>query len=73
MGFKISGIDLTDAVINTELRVGVLEKIVTKIANEMQRGVLMTPVTQDDLDRFREETIKELQNKYPEADIKKKS
>lgn len=65
MGINIGGVDLLESTINTELRIGTLEKIVQHLLTRMTPGVL----SQMDVDRFRDETIAEMQKKYPEAGI----
>lgn len=65
MSIKVGGIDLTSSVINTELRLGILEKIVQQLANYAPPGAL----NQELIERFRRETFEEMQNKYPDAGL----
>ena len=69
MSIKIGGIDLTDAVINSEYRIGVLEKIVEKLAQHTPPGTL----SQEFIDAARDQTLAEMQKKYPDAGLKKES
>jgi hypothetical protein len=54
--FGLSRISLTDSIIiDLEQRLGILEKIVKKVIES----------DQEDLNKFEEDTLKELQQKYP--------
>lgn len=70
MGIKIGGIDIAESTINNELRIGVLEKIVTHLLNRMGPTA---GLTQDDINRFKKETATELQGKYPGAGLELKN
>jgi len=65
MSIQIGGIDLAQGVIDTQFRLGVLEKIVEHLLNRAAPGSL----TEADLERFRAITVQELQRKYPQAGI----
>ena len=65
MSIKVGGIDLASSAINTELRLGVLEKIVQQLANYAPPGAL----SQELIERFRKETFEEMRKKYPEAGL----
>lgn len=65
MPIKIGGIDVTDALVNTEMRVGVLEKIVEHLLARATPG----SITSEDIDRFRKAVVEQMQRKYPEAGI----
>ena len=67
MGMKIAGIDIVDGVLNAEFRILVLEKIVERLVNKLGDGFL----TQVELEQFRDQALKELQEKYPDAGVKK--
>jgi hypothetical protein len=67
MSIKIGGIDLADAVINSEYRIGVLEKIVERLAQYAPPGC----ISQGFIDEARDKTLKEMQKKYPDAGLKK--
>lgn len=64
MGIKLGGIDIGAALVNAELRLGTLEKMVEALLNKRQ-------LDSATIEAFREETLKELQEKYPEAGIKR--
>ncbi len=65
MSVSIGGIDLAASAINTELRLGVLEKLV-------ERLFLFVPpeaISQEDVEQMRKEAFEELQKKYPNAGL----
>ena len=68
MGIQIGGIDVANAVIDAEFRLNVLEKVVDKLLSVAPPGTL----TGQDIEKFRDESIAILQNKYPSAGITKK-
>ena len=68
MSISIGGIDLTDSVINTEFRLGVLERVVDKLLRVAPAGTL----TDQDMKHIREAVMNDLQKKYPDAGIKPK-
>jgi len=70
MGIKVGGIDLTESTINNELRLAVLEKLVEHLLGKLGANA---GLNQKDVERFRAEALKELQQKYPEAGIKAKT
>lgn len=65
MGVSIGGIDLANGIISCELRIGIHEKIINHLLSRMPAGT----ISQSDVDRFRRQTIQELQQKYPDAGI----
>jgi hypothetical protein len=65
MGLKVGGIDLANSLIDAEFRISVLERIIEKLINQLGKQSL----TQEDIERFKEDTLKQLQKKYPEAGI----
>jgi len=67
MGIQIGGIDITNELINTKLRLGVLEKIVQALLDQSAP----LSITQNDIEKFREQTLTELQGEHPDAGIKK--
>lgn len=69
MGIKVGGIDIADALINAELRLGVLERIVERLAQAAPPGAL----SDSDIERFRKEEFLNLQKKYPQAGLVWKS
>ena len=68
MGISVGGINLAEAAIDAQLRVGVLEKIVEHLLNRLGQGA----ISQQDIECYREQTIKDLQTKYPQAGIRMK-
>lgn len=69
MSLSIGGIDLTDSIINTEFRLGVLERVVERLLRVAPLGT----VTDSDMKKIREDVLESLQKKYPEAGITTKS
>lgn len=67
MSIRIGGIDLADSVINAEYRIGVLEKIVQQLAQYAPPGA----ISQDFIEKARDQTLSEMQQKYPDAGLKK--
>lgn len=65
----IGGIDLTDSIINTEFRLGVLERVVDKLLRVAPPGAL----SEQDMMCIRDEVLKAMQKKYPDAGISQKS
>ena len=68
MGINIGGIDITNSVLNSELRIAILEKTV-QLLIERSTG---TPITQAEIDMIREAALNDLMEKYPNAGIQKK-
>lgn len=64
---NIGGINLTDSIINTEFRIGVLEKIVEQLASQTYAGNF----SQQSIEKARETTLLEMQKKYPDAGLEK--
>ncbi len=67
MSIKIGGIDLSESVINSEYRISVLEKVVDLLIQRTNAGI-----SQQEIEQIREQSIKELNDKYPNAGIHKK-
>ncbi len=65
MPIKFAGIDLADSAINTEFRVGVLERLVDRLLRQAPPGT----VTEADMEAIRKEVLESLQRKYPDAGI----
>ena len=65
MGISIGGIDLAQTTLDTQLRLGTLEKLLQHLLTRVGPGI----VSQQDIDRYRQQTLAELQKKYPEAGI----
>ena len=62
MSISMNGIDLASSAIDSEFRLGVLEKIVEKIAGS-------SSLTQEDIERMKTQTFEELKKKYPSAGL----
>jgi len=69
MGINIGGIDIAQSTLDAEYKIAVLEKIVEKMLNKM--GGLAI-ISEAELNAIRENALKELQIKYPNAGLKKK-
>lgn len=65
MSIRIGGIDLTDAVINAEFRISVLEIIIERLAQAAPPGT----ITNDFIKDAREKTLSDMQKKYPDAGL----
>lgn len=65
MSPKVTGIDLPDAVINLEFRLGILEEIVGQLVALAPPG----SVTDELMHEVREATFQNLRAKYPEAGL----
>jgi hypothetical protein len=68
MGINIGGIDIAQSTLDNEFRVLVLEKIVQKLINQMGGTSVLSA---SELEQIRTESFKELQNKYPNAGLKR--
>ena len=68
MGINIGGIDITNSVLNSELRIAILEKTVQLLIERSTE----TPITQTEIDLIREAAKQDLIKKYPDAGIQKK-
>lgn len=69
MSIRIGGLDLTDSVINLEFRMGVLERLVDRMATFVPPGA----ITQADVERMREDVMKDLQKRFPDLGITPKN
>lgn len=67
MSIRIGGIDPVQSVIDLELRIGILEKLISLAT---QRGLVLS---QNDVDSAREKTMSELQSKYPQLGLEVKN
>lgn len=65
MGISIGGMDLANTALDTQLRLGTLEKMLEHLLTRVDPGV----ISQQDIDRYRHQTLLELQKKYPEMGI----
>lgn len=66
MSIKVGGIDIATSAINAELRIGILERIVERLAQHTSPGI----ISQDDIEKMKKETFEELKKKYPDAGLK---
>ena len=69
MGISICGIVVTDALINSEYRLGVLERIIDRLIRAAPPGT----ITDADMAVIRKEVLRSLRQKYPDAGISEKS
>ena len=60
---------LLSSVVNSEIRIVVIEKI---LAHILSNNSALNKPTQSDVERFKKNAIIEIQNKYPNNDIKAK-
>lgn len=65
---NVGGINITDSVINTEFRLGVLERIVDKLLRVAPPGTLSV----SEMESIRAEVLSAMKKKYPEAGITSK-
>lgn len=65
---QIGDINVVESLINSELRLGTLEKIFDYILNHNVHSI--NKPTQLDIDEFKNKTISEIQSKYPNSGIK---
>ncbi len=65
MGISVGGINLGLEIVNTEQRVGVLERLVEELMNNR-------PVSPQKLEQIKDEVMRDLQKKFPNAGIEKK-
>ena len=59
------GINLTDSIINSEFRIGVLEKIV----DDLIKTNYASDFSQQSIEDAKEKTLSEMQKKYPDAGL----
>ena len=58
MGIQVGGMDLANELLNALHRIGTLEKMVEALINNRS-------IDQSDIDRFKDESFKELQKRIP--------
>jgi len=66
---KTNTIDFADSMINSEFRIGVLERIIDHIIQRSPPGL----ITANDLEVIRKTALSDLQRKYPDAGLITKS
>jgi len=67
MSISVGGINIIDSIINSEYRITILEMIVDRLLQKVPAGTL----TNQDIEKIRNDTIELLQKKYPTAGITK--
>ena len=63
MSISVGGINIIDSIINSEYRITILEMIVDRLLQKVPAGTL----TNQDIEKIRNDTIELLQKKYPTA------
>ena len=63
---QIGDINVVESLINTELRLGILERAFDFV---MSNNYSLTKPSQQDLAKFREQSLADLQKKYPNMGI----
>ena len=66
---KIGDINITDHILNTEMRLSVLEKVFDYI---VQNNYSLAKPSKQDLENFRSQALSDLQERYPNMGIQKK-
>ncbi len=69
MGISIGGIDIAQSALDSEYRILILEELVEKLINKMGGQSVLSNA---ELEAIRENALKKLQTKYPEAGLTKK-
>lgn len=72
MSIKIGGIDIANSVINLEFQISKLSKIVEMMLNR-NLSVFSPAITPQDIKKIEEDVFEELNRKYPEAGLTKKT
>ncbi len=68
MGIKIGDVDVASQIMESEYRIGVLERVIDLLLARFP-SVGATPVTQLEMDRIRQSVVEQLQKKYPNSGI----
>jgi len=66
---QIGDINVVDSIINTEIRLAVLERAFDFI---LSNNYSLTKPSQNDIDNFRKQALKDLQTRYPNMGIQAK-
>jgi len=66
---QIGDIDVVNTLINTEIRLSVLEKAFDFI---LSKNYSLTKPSQQEIEKFRQDALKELQTRYPNMGIQGK-
>ncbi|MBA6156749.1 hypothetical protein H3Z83_09505 [Tenacibaculum sp. S7007] len=69
MGINIGGVDIAQSALDSEYRILILEELVEKLINKMGGQNLLSSA---ELEKIRENSLKKLQAKYPNAGLEKK-
>ena len=65
MSLEVGGINLVEAIVNAEYKIGVLERLVNRLAHAAPESEITNAIVEE----FRRETLEELKKKYPNAGI----
>lgn len=66
---QIGDINVVESIINTEIRLAVLERVFDFVMNN---NYSLTKPSQQDIENFRKQAIKDLQSRYPNMGIQAK-
>jgi hypothetical protein len=72
MSIQVGNINVINELIDTRFKVLLLEKLVEKLVNA-QNATSQPIVTQEDVQKMREEIYRELSNRFPELGLTLKS
>lgn len=64
---NIGSLNVVDSIINAELRIAVLERVIDLIMSKTQ-----VSIHQDDIEKIRAEAMEGIIKKYPDLEIKKR-
>lgn len=68
MSISVGGVNLTEGLIDAQYRIATLERIVEHL---IKRSPAET-ISQGDIEKYRDEALREMQQKYPTAGIQKR-
>jgi hypothetical protein len=68
MGIKIGDVDVASQIMESEYRIGVLERVIDLLLTRFP-SVGGPPVTAQEMDRIRQSVVEQLQKKYPSSGI----
>ena len=67
MSISVGGVDLAQGIIDAQYRIATLEKIVEHLVRRNPGSI-----SEDDVRRYRQEALADLQRRYPDAGIQPK-
>lgn len=67
MAISVGGIDLAQGILDAQYRIATLEKIVEHLVRRNPGAI-----SKDDISRYRQEALADLQRRYPDAGIELK-